>query len=457
MNFFGTDGIRGVANVHPLTPEFAMRIAVAAARVLSNNNKKLVVIGADTRRSSNMLSCASGAALMSMGFDVLNLDVIPTAGLSWITKKLGAAFGIMISASHNPYWDNGIKIFSGDGYKLSEETEMKIEKELFNEGPERPTHDKIGCSIRPNSFIVDPVSEYAEYVASLIERSQASGEKKKLKAVIDGANGAASYLVKRIFSDRFNAVSINCQPDGSNINFNCGSTHLESLAARVKEERANIGIAFDGDSDRALFVDEHGNIVDGDFIMAMLALDLKERGKLKNNLVVGTVMTNLGFIHAMKKLNIDFICTPVGDRNVLAEMVKNGGIIGGEQSGHIIMLEENHTGDGLITAVHILNLMKRTGRKLSELSKVMKKYPQILINVQVPGDKNAYKNNGNITLAITEAEERFKNRGRVLIRPSGTENIVRVMIEGEDKNEISESAEKIARVIRENSQETGLS
>ncbi len=451
MNFFGTDGIRGVANIHPLTPEFAMRIAIAASRVIADENKKLVVIGADTRRSSNMLSYASGAALMSMGFDVLNLEVIPTAGLSWITKKLGAAFGIMISASHNPYWDNGIKIFSGDGYKLSEETEMKIEKELFNEGPDRPTHERIGCVVRQNSFIVDPVTEYAEYVASLIERSHPGDGKKKLKVVLDGANGAASYLIKRVFSERFTVVSINCQPDGANINFNCGSTHLENLAARVKEEHANIGIAFDGDSDRALFVDEHGNIVDGDYIMAMLAIDLKERGKLKNNLVVGTVMSNLGFIHAMKSLNIEFICTAVGDRNVLNEMIKNGGIIGGEQSGHIIMLEENHTGDGLITAVHILNLMKRTGKKLSELSKVMKKYPQILINVQVAGDKNAYKKNEKITSAITEAEDKFKNRGRVLIRPSGTENLVRVMIEGEDKNEINESAEKIARVIKENS------
>jgi len=391
-----------------------------------------------------------------MGFEVLNLDVIPTAGLSWITKKLGAAFGIMISASHNPFWDNGIKIFSGDGYKLSEETEMKIEKELFNEGAERPTHDKIGCVVRSNSFIVDPVSEYAEYVASLIEKSHATDGKKKIKLVIDGANGAASYLVKRIFSDRFNVVSMNCQPDGANINFNCGSTHLESLAARVKEEHANIGIAFDGDSDRALFVDEHGNIVDGDFIMAMLAVDLKERGKLKNNLIVGTVMTNLGFIHAMKNLNIEFLCTAVGDRNVLNEMIKKGGIIGGEQSGHIIMLEENHTGDGLITAVHVLNLMKRTDKKLSELSKVMKKYPQVLINIQVLGDKNAYKKNEKINCAITEAEEKFKNRGRVLIRTSGTENIVRVMIEGEDKKEISESAEKIARVIRENCQENSI-
>lgn len=450
MKFFGTDGIRGVANIHPLTPEFAMRIALAAAKVLAGErSQKLVVIGSDTRRSGDMFACAAGAALMSAGFDVLNLDVIPTAGLSWVAAKHNAAFGIMISASHNPFWDNGIKIFSGDGFKLSEETEARIEEELFKDGGDRPTHDRIGRMVKANSFIVDPLTEYCEYVESLIEKCP-DGTKKKLKIVFDCSNGASSYIAKKIFSGRFNASFINCYPDGSNINFNCGSTHMEGLAAKVKEEHAAAGVAFDGDADRALLVDERGEMVDGDFIMAMLAADMKSRGALRNNLLVTTVMSNLGFVHAMKRENIDLVTTAVGDRNVLAAMIEKGGSIGGEQSGHVILPDENRTGDGLITAVHVLNLMRRSGKKLSDLSKIMKKYPQILINVPVNGDKNAYKSNPAITGAIGAAEKRFEGRGRVLIRPSGTESIVRVMIEGEDRGEIGESAEFIANAIREN-------
>ncbi|MEZ7893289.1 MAG: phosphoglucosamine mutase [Candidatus Wallbacteria bacterium] len=456
MNFFGTDGIRGIANNHPLTPEFVMRVAVAAASVLAgdkrskkdNSEMPFVIIGADTRISSNMLAYAAGAGLMSMGFDVLNLDVIPTAGLSWLTKKLGAAFGIMISASHNPYFDNGVKIFSSDGHKLDESVEAKIEEELFKEASARPTHNKIGKLKKVNSYIIDPVTEYCEFVSGLIEKSQPGA--KKLKVVIDGSNGASSALVKKIFADRFALIQINCSPDGENINFNCGSTHLDGLAQRVIKEHANLGIAFDGDSDRALFVDEHGNVIDGDHIIAMLAIDMKNSGTLKNNLVVSTVMCNLGFIHAMKRENINLITTAVGDRNVLGEMLAGGGIIGGEQSGHIILYDRNHTGDGLITAVSVLNLMKKTGKKLSELAKVINKYPQVLINVRVKADKNIYMQNAEISKIIKDTEKCFENRGRLLVRPSGTENLIRVMLEGEDKKEITDSAEKIAEIIKNN-------
>ena len=455
MNFFGTDGIRGVANTHPLTPEFVMRVAVSAANVLAGERSRkehsempFVIIGADARISSNMLAYAAGAGLMSMGFDVLNLDIIPTAGLSWLTKKLGAAFGIMISASHNPFFDNGIKIFSSDGHKLDESVEAQIEEGLFNETAVRPTHSKIGKLKKTNSYVIDPVTEYCEFVSGLIEKSQVGA--KKLKIVIDGSNGASSALIKKIFSERYNIVQINCSPDGENINFNCGSTHLDNLAQRVIKEHANLGIAFDGDSDRALFVDEHGHTIDGDHIIAMLALDMKNSGKLKNNLVVSTVMCNLGFIHAMKHENIDLITTAVGDRNVLAEMLSGGGIIGGEQSGHIILYDKNHTGDGLITAVSVLNLMKRSGKKLSELAKVIQKYPQVLINVRVKADKNSYMQNEQIAKIIKATEQSFENRGRLLVRPSGTENLVRVMLEGEDKNEITAAAEKIAEIIKNN-------
>ncbi len=453
MNFFGTDGIRGLANAHPLTPEFAMRVTFAAVKVVKRHYKlskdnDFILIGSDTRRSSAMLIYAAGAAAMSAGLDVINLDVVPTSGISYLTNKMGAAFSIMISASHNPFMDNGIKIFGPNGYKLSDEIESEIELELFNENNERPAGEAVGRLRKPSSFLVEPVFEYVEYAASLIEKGPGLS-KKKLKLVIDGANGAAAPYVKKIFEARFSVELINCMPDGKNINFNCGSTHMGPLAKIVKESGAAAGIAFDGDADRALFIDETGAVVDGDQIMAMLAIDMKETGRLKNNLVVTTVMSNLGFIKSMQKHDINIITTAVGDRNVLSELLRRDGIIGGEQSGHILMLDKNHTGDGLITAVSVVNLMKRSGRKLSELARCVQKFPQVLINVEVSGDKNFYKTDGDIVAEIKRAEEKFLNRGRVLIRPSGTENIVRVMIEGENKTEITNAAEDIAAKIRE--------
>ncbi len=453
MNFFGTDGIRGLANAHPLTPEFAMRVTFAAVKVVKRHYKlskdnDFILIGSDTRRSSAMLIYAAGAAAMSAGLDVINLEVVPTSGISYLTAKMGAAFSIMISASHNPFMDNGIKIFGPNGYKLSDEIESEIEQELFNEISERPAGEAVGRLRKPSSFLVEPVSEYIEYAASLIEKGPGLS-KKKLKLVIDGANGAAAPYIKKVFEARFSVELINCMPDGKNINFNCGSTYMGPLAKIVKESGAAAGIAFDGDADRALFIDETGAAVDGDQIMAMLAIDMKENGRLKNNLVVTTVMSNLGFIKSMQKHDINVITTAVGDRNVLSELLRRGGIIGGEQSGHILMLDKNHTGDGLITAVSVVNLMKRSGRKLSDLARCVQKFPQVLINVEVSGDKNSYKTDGDIVAEIKRAEEKFLNRGRVLIRPSGTENIVRVMIEGENKTEITNAAEDIAAKIRE--------
>ncbi len=453
MNFFGTDGIRGFANAHPVTPEFAMRVVFAAVKAVKRHYKltkdnDFILIGSDTRRSSAMLIYAAGAAAMSAGFDVVNLEIVPTSGISYLSKKMGAAFAIMISASHNPFMDNGIKLFGPDGYKLSDKIESEIERELFNESNERPAGEAVGCLRKPSSFLVGPVSEYVEYVAALIEKGPGPG-KKKLKIVIDGANGAAAPYIKKIFDSRFSVELINCMPDGKNINFNCGSTHLGPLAKIVKESGAAAGIAFDGDADRALFIDETGAVVDGDQTMAMLAIDMKENGRLKNNLVITTVMSNLGFIKTMQKHDINLITTAVGDRNVLSELLRCDGIIGGEQSGHILMLDKNHTGDGLITAVSVVNLMKRSGRKLSQLAKCVQKFPQVLINVEVSGDKNFYKTDADIAAEIKRVEEKFLNRGRVLIRPSGTENIVRVMIEGENKTEITNAAEDIAAKIRE--------
>jgi len=453
MNFFGTDGIRGQANIHPLTPEFSMRVVVATAKVLSRHHKgtrdsNIVVIGSDTRRSSQMLIYSTASAAMSMGYDVINLETVPTAGLSYLTKKVGAAFGVMISASHNPFFDNGIKIFGPDGYKLCEDTEAEIEDELFNDDSERPTGEKIGKIKKNNEFLVDPVSEYVEYVSSLIEKSHDG--KKKLKIVFDGANGAASPYIRKIFENRFNIELIHCHPDGININFNCGSTHMDQLAKTVISSHANLGVAFDGDSDRALFIDEHGNAIDGDHIIAMLAIDMKQKDILKNNIVITTVMSNLGFVRAMKENNINLITTAVGDRNVLNEMIRRGGVIGGEQSGHVILLDKNHTGDGLITAVSVINLVKRSGKKLSELAGCVQKYPQVLINIAVAKDKNLYKTDPEIVAEIKKSEEKFLNRGRILIRPSGTENLIRVMIEGESKSEITSTAERIAGVIKKN-------
>lgn len=454
MNFFGTDGIRGVANVHPLTPEFAMRVTFAAAKAVRRHYKgsrgsDFVLVGSDTRCSSPMLIHAVAAAAMSAGLDAVNLEVIPTAGIAYLVKKMGAAFAIMISASHNPFMDNGIKIFGPDGYKLSDEVEADIEQELFNESSERPTGEAVGRIRKNSSFLVDPAVEYAEFVSSLIERSSAASSKKRLKIVVDGANGAAAPYIRKIFDARFALEMINCAPDGKNINFNCGSTHIAPLAKIVRDSGAAAGVAFDGDADRALFVDETGAVVDGDQTIAMLAIDMKQRGELKNNVVVTTVMSNLGFIDSMKRHQIDITTTAVGDRNVLCELVRRGGVLGGEQSGHILMLDKNHTGDGLITAVAVLNLMRRSGRKLSELAACMRRYPQVLINVPVCGDKNLYKTDPDIVSEIKRVEEKFLNRGRVLIRASGTENIVRVMIEGENKTEITNAAEDIAAKIRE--------
>ncbi len=453
MNFFGTDGIRGLANAHPLTPEFTMRVVFAAAKAIKkhynfNKENEFILIGSDTRISSDMLIYAAGAAAMSAGLSVVNLEVIPTAGISYLTVKMGAAFSIMISASHNPFMDNGIKIFGPGGYKLSDEIEMEIERELFDEINERPSGEAIGRIKKPSSFLVNPVSEYVEYVASLIEKG-AKVHKKKLKLVIDGANGAAAPYIKRIFDRYFNIELINCMPDGININFNCGSTHTLQLSKMVKNSGASAGIAFDGDADRVVFIDENGGLIDGDQMIAMLAIDMKQNGALKNNLVVTTVMSNLGFIDSMKKHGIEIITTAVGDRNVLSELINRNGIIGGEQSGHILLLDKNNTGDGLITAVSIVNLMRRSGRKLSELAKCIQKYPQVLINVAVSGDKNFYKTDCDIVSEIKRAEERFLNRGRVLVRPSGTENIIRVMIEGENKAEITKAAGEIADKIKE--------
>ncbi len=443
---FGTDGARGVANSE-LTCELAMAIGRAAAMVLinsENGKKPTVFIGKDTRLSSDMLEGALTAGLCSVGANVVLLGTIPTPAVAYLVRKHSADAGIMISASHNPFEFNGIKIFNADGYKLSDSLEEEIESIVLDHSEEYPA--PTGDGIGKVTTLKTGIDEYTDHVANSI-----SGDLSGLKIALDCSNGSASATAEILFK-KLNAevVILNNDPDGVNINDNCGSTHIEILQDYVKDHDVDCGMAFDGDADRCLAIDENGELIDGDFLIAICAKNLKEKGKLKGNTAVGTVMTNMGFTKFCDENDINFVATAVGDRYVLENMLKNGYCIGGEQSGHVIFLEHGTTGDGQLTAVQVLDIINSKKQSLSQLASVIKRFPQVLINVKVSSEKKSlYASDDVIMDSISNAEKTMGKRGRILVRSSGTEPLIRVMLEGEDIEEITQIANEISQLIKE--------
>lgn len=449
---FGTDGMRGTANVFPMTPEMSLRVGKAVAHVFRTSSKgkrskPKFVIGKDTRISGYMLENALTSGLVSMGADVVLVGPMPTPAIAHLTKSLNANAGIVISASHNPAEDNGIKIFSGDGFKLPDDVEEEIEKYLLDEdiSAEHIKAEMIGKATRVN----DARGRYIEFSKNSIDNMSLSN----IKVVLDCANGAAYSVAPSIFEELGAEVFVlNNTPDGLNINKDCGALHPEKMQEAVKVHKADIGIALDGDADRVIVCDENGNNVDGDCIIAISAINLKQKGMLKNNTVVTTVMANKGFEAAMKEHNIKVVSTKVGDRYVIEEMRRNNYNLGGEQSGHIIFLDEITTGDGIISGLQILRIMKETGKSLSELTKCMKTFPQTLINVAVK-KKPEIETLKNVSAKIKDTEKKLGDTGRVLVRYSGTQHICRVMVEGKNKKEIEKYAKLIADAIKK---ETGV-
>ncbi|QUO38005.1 phosphoglucosamine mutase [Dysosmobacter sp. Marseille-Q4140] len=443
---FGTDGIRGVVGEN-LTADLAFRTGQAIASVLEEETgrRPLVVIGKDTRISSDMLESALMAGICDLGGDVMPVGTIPTPAVAYLTMQEKADAGIVISASHNPYEHNGIKVFSGQGYKLSDALEARIEAKILSDAPmKHRTREKIG---RRHHGMRQMKRDYIDFVASTIE-SDLSG----LKILCDCANGAASATAPELFG-RFKAHTdfIHTQPDGVNINSRCGSTHLEDLSAQVVSGGYDIGVAFDGDADRCLLVDERGGVIDGDKVLAVCALDMKRRGKLRGNTLVATVMSNLGLHEFCRNSGIDLICTDVGDRNVLEKMLEKDFRIGGEQSGHTIFTDVETTGDGEVTALQFLQVLARSGKSASELASVCAVYPQVLVNVAVPhsgGVKEKIMASAELAAAVKREEEALGETGRVLVRPSGTEALIRVMVEAKSTNTAQEVADRLADFIK---------
>ena len=441
---FGTDGIRGIANSF-LSCELAVKVGRAAGTVLSDGSRRrlLFCVGSDTRISSDMLSFSIASGLCSVGVDVIILGVVPTPAVAYLVEKYKADAGIMISASHNPAEYNGIKIFSGDGYKIPDALEEQIETLVLDEEiPENLSGTDIGKVTYANNAVRD----YVEHLKSTVMNSLDG-----LNIAVDCANGSASVSAEMLFKELgANADILHNKPNGININRNCGSTHIELLREYVLSNKLDAGVAYDGDADRCICVDDKGNIVDGDFIMAICAKDMKSRGKLAKNAVVGTVMTNMGFGKFCKENDINFVATKVGDRFVLEEMLQEGYAFGGEQSGHVIFKDFASTGDGQLTSIQLLSLVKRSGQKLSELAEVMKRYPQCIINVTVSKDgKLAYYTDPQIKAAIEEAKKEFGETGRIVVRPSGTEPLIRVMTEGEDRVLTESIAKRVSEVIQD--------
>lgn len=441
---FGTDGVRGVAN-EELTPLLAMQLGQAGATVLTkeNEHRPTIMVGCDTRISGDMLANALMAGICSVGANAVYVGVIPTPAVAYLTKKYKVEAGVVISASNNPVEFNGIKFFDGNGYKLPDSMEDEIEA-LIRGGMhnlELPTGSRVGKI----KYRTDAREEYINHAIQSVPVDLSA-----LKIVVDCAEGASYYTsVEALRELGANVVPIHNMPDGTNINSNCGSTHMEELQARVVYEKANVGLAFDGDADRLLAVDENGAIVDGDQIMAVVGNHMKNQGKLKKNTIVATVMSNLGFFKMGERENLHMEQTKVGDRYVLERMREIGASLGGEQSGHVIFLDENTTGDGLLSALHLLEVMVDTGKPLSELASVMTVMPQALVNAKVPNHKkDKYMEYPEIAKAIDELNSKFAGEGRVLIRPSGTEPKVRVMIEGKDQRMIDEEAHKLADLIQ---------
>lgn len=442
---FGTDGVRGVANVE-LTAELAYKLGQAGAYILAGETKHTprILVGMDTRISGDMLESALVAGICSVGAEAVCLGVLPTPAIAYLTRFYNADAGVVISASHNPFEFNGIKFFDNRGYKLHDAIEDKIEAILSDASKELPKPS--GKSLGFKSTKESALDDYVSFLKNTIDV-----DLKGLKVALDCANGASFEAAPYLLFDLGAEVCvINNEPDGININKDCGSTHLGQLQAYVKESGADIGLGFDGDADRVLAVDENGNIIDGDQIMAIIGLDLKKRGKLSKDTIVATVMSNLGFDIMAKQEGLHIAKTKVGDRYVLEEMIEKGYILGGEQSGHVIFLEHNTTGDGLLTALQLLRVIKTSGRKLSELASIMQILPQVLKNAKVSNEKkNKFLDDEVIAKMCKELESEFHGEGRVLIRPSGTEPLVRVMIEGKDQKYITERAIELVKVIEE--------
>ncbi|KZE37222.1 phosphoglucosamine mutase [Bhargavaea cecembensis] len=440
--YFGTDGVRGVAN-EGLTPELAFKLGRYGGYILTQHasGKPQVLIGRDTRISGHMLENALVAGLLSIGADVMLLGVISTPGVAYLTRAMSADAGVMISASHNPVEDNGIKFFGGDGYKLSDEQEAEIEELLDKETDELP---------RPTGAALGTVTDYKEGGQKYIQylKQTVDEDFTGIHVALDCAHGATSSLATHLFADLDADISsMGSSPNGLNINDGCGSTHPEVLSDFVGDKGADIGLAFDGDGDRLIAVDENGEIVNGDQILFILARHLKDEGRLDKNTVVSTIMSNLGFYKAIGDYDMDSVKTAVGDRYVVEEMKKNGYNLGGEQSGHIIMLDYNTTGDGLLTALQLVNVLKMTGRTLSDLASDVQMFPQELVNVRVT-DKHAVTDNAKVAAVISEVEKDMAGNGRVLVRPSGTEPLVRVMVEAQSEEEAASYVNRIAEVVR---------
>lgn len=438
--YFGTDGVRGIANKE-LTAELAYQIGRCGGYVLAGQAPKpKVVIGMDTRISGVMLESALIAGLLSIGADVIRLGVVSTPAVAYLTRTLKADAGVMISASHNPVQDNGIKFFGSDGFKLSDETELQIEELLDKAVDElpRPIGDGLGTVTIDN----ESKAKYLEHLKTTITSSF-----KGLKVVLDCANGAAYELAPQLFRELGAEVhTIGAEPNGLNINDHCGSTHPELLKQEVLRLGADIGLAFDGDADRLIAIDERGDEVDGDYILCICGDAMNRAGKLKDSTVVTTVMSNFGFYKAAKQLGLNTAQTAVGDRYVMAEMIRGGYNLGGEQSGHVIFLDYNTTGDGILTAIQLVDTMVSSGKRLSELKQVMKQFPQVLVNVRVQ-DKSKFAGNPTIEEAITVVERQLSDNGRVLVRPSGTESLIRVMAEGPEKTELEKLVSQIVTVV----------
>lgn len=438
--YFGTDGVRGVAN-EGLTPELAYKIGRCGGYVLAGQAEKpVVVIGRDTRISGPMLEAALVAGLLSIGANVIRLGVVSTPGVAYLTRTLKADAGVMISASHNPVEDNGIKFFGADGFKLSDETELEIERLMDADTDELPR--PVGGDIGTVTDNEQAKFDYMDYLRSTVKSSFQG-----LRIALDCANGAAYELAPALFEALgAEVIAIGAEPNGRNINEACGSTHPEKLQQLVVERGAHIGLAFDGDADRLIAVDETGAEVDGDFILSILGHALNQEGRLNGQTIVTTVMSNIGFFKGIEAVGMKAAKTAVGDRYVMEEMRRGGFNLGGEQSGHVIFLDYNTTGDGMLTAIHLVDTMVKSGRPLSELKQIMRKYPQTLVNVRV-ADKSKLNNNGPVEEIIRKVEAELGDNGRVLVRPSGTESLIRVMAEGPDKDQVESYVRQIAEVI----------
>ena len=445
MKLFGTDGIRGRTNRHPMTPENVLRIGMAAATVLrkEHHGRNAILIGKDTRLSGYMIESALTSGICSMGMDVTLVGPLPTPGIAFLTRTMRIDAGIVISASHNPFQDNGIKFFSHEGFKLPDPVERKIEELVADDLLERyrPKGEEVGKAFR----LDDATGRYIEYIKSTLRKGTSF---EGMKIVVDCANGATykttPWLLRELGAD---VVTIHNKPDGININLGCGSLHMETLQKAVREHKADIGIAHDGDGDRTLFCDEKGRIVEGDQIMGMCAAELAGDGRLKGDAVVATVMSNLGLEKFLGKHGIQLVRTKVGDRHVVEKMREGGYNLGGEQSGHIIFLDFNTTGDGPITAVQVLNLMKTRNESLSKLASRIALFPQVLMNVEVERRQDI-RSLPEVEAAIGKAEVKLGDSGRVLVRASGTEPTIRVMLEGRDYKIITKLGRDISKVIK---------